>query len=1083
MGSVATLVAQFGSAVSERLAAGGGEPEDLLRGPFERLIEQTGSLAGLQKPVLTGEHRLAENRIRPDYGVTVNGNLIGFIELKAPGKGVDTSRYRGHDRKQWQRLACLPNVLYSDGESFALYRDGEREGSIVRLDGDLSNGTLSVRDNQFLALIDNFLRWAPVPPRRPRELATITARLCRVLRDEVRESLDAGSEGLHALALDWRRLLYPDADDDEFADGYAQTVTFALLLARVEQIPFEGRDLRDIADDLGRRHTLMARALAILTDRTVVERLAVSIGTLRRVLAVVDWETISKGKTSAWLYFYEDFLEDYDPALRKQTGSYYTPIEVADPMVRMVDDILRSRLGHRDGVASSQVTVVDPATGTGTFLFRVLDRIARHLHDDQGPGAVGPGLRKAARRVIGFEMQAGPYSVAELRLANEYQQHGAVLGGDDLRLYLTDALGDPYVEDQQLAATFRPIAVSRQRANKVKRDEPVVVVIGNPPYRERSRGLGKWIESGNPEAGRPAPLADFMPPKALGVSAHAKHLYNLYVYFWRWALWKVFEHHPGDRGIVAFITVSGFLNGPGFKEMRRHMRRWADELWVIDCSPEGHQPEVSTRIFQGVQQPICITIALRDGTTGPEIPAPVHFACVTGRRGEKFAALAALQLDGPEWLAGADGWHDPFLPRSADGWAAMPTLNELLGWSGSGTMPGRTWVVGPSAEALRSRWDRLVTAPVEDRPQLLSEHRRDRRIDTQLADNLPGYQAQGPLASEGGQCAPPVRYGHRTLDRGWIIPDKRLINQPNPNLWQIRDAPEQVFLTALAASAPNAGPSASFTRFVPDLDHHHGRGGRAFPLWLDSAGSRPNVTPELLAYLNSHYQQTVTGPDLFAYLAAILAHPAYVERYRSDLQTPGLRVPLTAHSSLFMHAVELGRRILWLHTYGERFADPDAGRPSGPPRVAGPGRPLVQTPIPEDEAGMPETIEFDPATGVLAIGSGRVSGVTGLMWEYETSGYKLIRRWFARRKRDPDGKRSSQLDAVVPRTWDADWTGELIDLLHVIALLIELEPEQRALLNEIADGELISVNDLTAAGVLPVEMPIAPEKPPRQAQL
>ena len=933
MTPIATAVGKFGDALAGRFATGGGEPEDLLRGPLELLIESLGAEEKVGPVELTGEHHLAEHRIRPDYAVYVGGALVGFIEVKAPGKGVDTpSRYKGHDRQQWERLARLPNVLYTDGQEFALFRDGERTGGVVRLVGDVetAGAALSVSDEKLGSLVGEFLRWTPLPPRRPKELADVTARLCRVLRDEVEELLDSGNVGMRDLARDWRQLLYPDATDHEFADGYAQTVTFALLLARMEGIELAGRDFRDIADDLGSRHSLMARALAVLTDASVLPKLAVSVETLRRVIAVVDWPKISKSNPAAWLYFYEDFLDEYDPTLRRQSGSYYTPVEAVDPMVRMVDDLLRTRLGHTEGFGSSGVTVVDPAVGTGSFLFRIVDRIAGVVKADLGPGASGPALRKAAKRLIGFEIQAGPFAVAELRLGAAFKDHGASLEPDDLRLYLTDTLANPFVEQTQLAATYRPIAVSRQRANEVKRAEPVVVVIGNPPYKERSRNLGGWVEKGDKESATPALLGDFFPPKELGLGAHAKHLYNLYVYFWRWATWKVFEHHPGDRGVVAFVTVAGFLNGPGFAQMRKHMRRWADAVWVIDCSPEGHQPEVATRVFPGVQQPLCITIAVRDGATGPEEPAPVKFTSVAGTRADKFAALNTLELRGEGWAACPDGWHAPFLPQSAGSWSSLPALDDLLAWSGSGTMPGRTWVVDPSPEVLRRRWKRLVTAPVDERPELLHEHKADRTVKTHLSDNLPGYEAKGPILSETATCPEPVRYGYRTLDRSWIVPDKRVINRPNPSLWQVREAPGQLFLTALERTAPSAGPATSFTSLVPDLDHYRGSfGGRAFPVWLDSTGQTPNVVPGLLDHLAAAYETKITGPDLFAYIAAITAHPAYVERYHADLQTPGLRVPLTADARCFERAVAPGQRVLWLHTYGERCVDPDAGRSVG----------------------------------------------------------------------------------------------------------------------------------------------------------
>ncbi len=1083
----AQAISSFGSAVAARFATGGGEPEDLLRNPFDDLVRELGGQSGVSRVVLAGEHHLADDRVRPDFAVYVGDALVGFAELKAPGKGADPSRFKGHDREQWQRLACLPNVLYSDRQSFALYRYGERIGAVARLVGDVetAGADLAPGDGGLRTLIEDFLRWQPVAPRRPKELALTTSRLCRLLRAEVGE-LIVGDTGLQALAEDWRRLLFPEATDDEFADGYAQTITFSLLLARVEGIELAGRDLGAVAADLGQRHTLVGRALDVLTDPGVQRRLAVSISTLQRLLAVADCPTVSRGDPAAWLYFYEEFLDGYDPSLRRSTGSYYTPVEVVDPMVRLVDDLVRRRLGHDRGLAAPEVTIVDPAAGTGTFLFRVIDRIPATIEDQEGIGAVGPRLRQAAARLIGFELQTGPYSVAELRLANEFSRRDAALATGDLRLYLTDTLSNPFETEQHMPAIYAAIARSRRLANRVKREEPVLVVIGNPPYRERSHGRGGWVEQGAPGAVQgEAPFRSFLPPRDWGLGAHVKHLYNPYVYFWRWASWKVFEHHPADKGVVAFITVAGFLNGPGFAAMRAHLRRTADAVWVIDCSPEGHQPEVATRVFQGVQQPVCITIALRGGTTGDDVPAPVRFASVHGRRNEKFKTLADLTVDADSWVECPSGWRDPFLPAGTDTWTAMPALEDLLAWSGSGTMPGRTWVVSPSPATLRARWLAMVAAEPDRKRVLLAEHKRDRTIDTRLSDNLPGYPPPPTaLADETSGCEAPERYGYRSFDRQWIIPDKRVINQPNPGLWQVRTAPGQLYLTALMAHSPRNGPPTTFSALVPDLHHYRGSfGGRAWPLWLDAAGTQPNVVPGLLDHLSSVHGRSVAGPEIFAYLAAVAGHPAYTARFAADLGVPGLRIPLTADRSLFDEAVELGERVLWLHTYGRRHADDGAGRPSGAPRLPTNIRPRVMVTISDAESAMPETIAYDQERRTLHVGEGEIAPVGPEVWDYEVSGMGVVKRWFDRRKRDPDGRRSSPLDTLFPASWDPEWTSELLELLNVVALLIELEPLQADLLERILDAPLIRVADLTEARVLPATGRPGIDKPPRPGRL
>ena len=204
--------------------------------------------------------------------------------------------------------------------------------------------------------------------------------------------------------------------------------------------------------------------------------LKTSLDTLMRVLDVVDWPTVTKGDPEAWLYFYEDFLEVYDNELRKKTGSYYTPPEVVTAMVRLVDEALRDPdfFNKAQGLAASEVTICDPAAGTGTFLLGVLRRIAATIEEDQGAGAVGPAISAAVKRILGFEYQFGPFAVAQLRLIAEMQTligNGARKNAPAPRLYVTDTLGDPYATETQFSALVAPIGESRKEANRIKRQE------------------------------------------------------------------------------------------------------------------------------------------------------------------------------------------------------------------------------------------------------------------------------------------------------------------------------------------------------------------------------------------------------------------------------------------------------------------------------------------------------------------------------------------------------------------------------------------------------------------------------------
>lgn len=1097
-------ISAFGASTKAKLSntAVRGAPEDQLRAPLEALLHDLATMAGLPAGALglVGESSLSHLGTRPDYAVTVSDALVGFIEVKAPGKGADPRKFADpHDKRQWAKLKSLPNLLYTDGNSFSLWRDGKLLGAVCHLNGNVeTSGPALAAPPALLPIIADFLQWNPVAPRTAKKLAEISARLCRLLRDEVTEELARGGVALSALATEWRSLLFPQASDAEFADGYAQAVTFGLLVARARNIPLiNGIDRAAL--ELRKSSSLIATALRLLTDDPDNQKaLKTSLDTLTRVLDVVDWPTLTKGKPDAWLYFYEDFLAVYDNALRKRTGSYYTPPEVVGAMVRLVDEALRdpALFGRAAGLAAHDVTVADPAVGTGTFLLGVLRKIAATIEEDQGAGAVGAEIAAAASRLIGFELQFGPFAVAQLRLIAEMQTLMSLpeaSGGNlpALKLFVTDTLGDPYATQTQFSSLLAPIGQSRRDANVIKRSEPITVVIGNPPYKEKARGRGGWIEAGSD--GRDAPMKRWSPPREWGAGAHAKHLKNLYIYFWRWATWKVFgtglgastgEAETDRAGIICFITVAGFLNGPGFQKMRDDLRRDCSEIWVIDASPEGHQPEVATRIFQGVQQPVCIVLAARAANKDRVQPARLRFrALPTGKREDKFAGLAKLSLSDGHWVDGPSGWRDPFLPAAGVTWAAFPALEDVFVYNGSGVMPGRTWVIAPDKTTLQRRWEALVQEKDETRketmfhPQLRKGLVAGRHVGKAVKEQTSVFHSDSkPINIEINTIVRIVNYGFRSLDRQKIIADARVINDVRPILCD-GFSNCQIYLTTLEAHSPTSGPAISFTGLIPDLHHYKGSfGGRAFPLWRDSAAKTPNIKPALLDYLTQAFFVAVTAEDVMAYLAAIMAHPAFTARFAADLVRPGLRVPLTADNALFTQAVALGREIVWLHCYGERFADPVAARPKTPPRLPkgqGPSIPAAGT-IPGAPEPLPDTMSYDPATQRLRIGKGYIDNVTQGVWTYEVSGKNILRQWFSYRKLDRtrpvigDRRPPSPLDKIQPAHWLAEYTGDLLNLLHVLGRLVLLEPAQADLLQQICAGPLLDHAALQATGALSV---------------
>ena len=245
---------------------------------------------------------------------------------------------------------------------------------------------------------------------------------------------------------------------------------------------------------------------------------------------------------------------------------------------------------------------------------------------------------------------------------------------------------------------------------------------------------------------------------------------------------------------------------------------------------------------------------------------------------------------------------------------------------------------------------------------------------------------------------------------------------------------------------------------VCDLHHYKGSfGGRVYPLWADNQAATSNVKGAFLDCLAEQLGTPVNGQQVMAYLAAVMAHPGYTRRFQDDLVQPGLRLPLTRDAALFAEAVALGEAVIWLHTFGERYADPSNGRPAGPPRMPTGDGPLIPRDgaIPSDPARMPDRIDYAAAKRRLRVGEGFIDNVPPEVWQYEVSGKQVLVHWFSYRKKDRtrpvigDRRPPSPLVKIQPDRWLADYTTELLNVLHVLGRLVALEPRQADLLTRI----------------------------------
>ncbi|MFI5963080.1 type ISP restriction/modification enzyme [Streptomyces asoensis] len=1081
------IVSEFGATCKQALLH--GQKEAAIRRAVETLLVEAAKVLGLQA-VLHAEVAIAAHRIRPDLAVRIGKlprNIVGYVELKSPDKSViHPSSLNQRDRRQWEGMAKLPNLIYTNGQTWIMYRSGRQYGDTIHFEGDLRSAGSRLRlptasEAAFEAMLVAFFGWQPKPLTSMREVVAQVAPLCTLLRDAVHDRLDAEASfprrqrPFTDLASTLEVDLFPTTDDRDkratFADRYAQSVTFALLLAGSDNAgsndkALVGMSLHEVGRRLGAEHSVMGRALQILTDQVEGE-FRDSLDMLVRVIDAIDWKSSLAGEPGFHIHLYEHFLQEYDADLRKDSGTYYTPAPLVTEMIRLVDEVLTDKLDCPDGFADPGVSIIDPSMGTGTFLTGIIDLVARKQSEGGNDGFRAESVQELASRLIGFEKQMGAFAVAQMRVGQMLRHLNARVRLRDMRLHLADTLADPWRPSElfdRYGASWGPLRDDAEAASTIQRKERITVVIGNPPHREQSEGQGGWIEKGSPGRGAP-PLDDFRLRGAAGV--YENKLKSLCTYFWRWATHKVFDQHGDHRhGVVCFVSTGGFIRGAGFQGMRSYLRRTCTEGWVIDLTPETKRPPLNSRFFPGVQQELAVAIFVRRQGERHDALAPVHYTALHGTRQSKEEQLHNLHINGPGWRTSRPVETVPFTPASQSGWDTFPALTELMPWCKPGIKPNRNWVISPSRAVLRRRWNRLVQERDPATKRKLFKETRDRTLDKE-APQIPGHPHPATLLDiEQSPSPTPIRIARRALDRQWLIADGRVIDRPRPELWQA-DIDGQIFIVEQHTQRLQTGPALLFTALIPDMHYFNGNGGRVLP--LIHADRTPNIAPGLLPHLaNSYGLQQVLPEDLLAYIAAVTAHPAFTERYADDLNSLGVRIPLTADRDLWHDAISLGQHVLWASTFGARCIAPDDGRPAGKANWWRRLHPEIMYAQEVAPGTLPSAVSYDRERQRLVIEGGIFTGVTPRMRNYTTGGRNVLDSWLAYRSDRAAGKVTSDLDRELPEHWEPDWSRELVEILAVLKHLTALEPHQAELLNRIVAAPLIDVAEISRRRILPV---------------
>ena len=583
----------------------------------------------------------------PDMVLQLAGQPIGYVECKDVRVALDA--VENSPQLKRYRNAC-DNLILTNYREFRWYRGGESTGQSIAVARLTASGLSPQRGqyNGLSSLLERFQRRSPADITSPEELARVMADLTREIAELINETLNTPDRPsfLHKHKHDLEVELLPTLDNGEFADMYAQTLAYALFAARMELQHLPARDftLARAFADMPRTNRFLHREFGqIFQDlerevKWAVEQLTTRLANTQIAEVMRDFRGGTRQR-DAIVHFYEDFLATHDPVLREQRGVYFTPEPVVGYIVRSVDSLLRSHFGRRDGLASSDVHILDPATGTGSFLLAVVEQIHETMRGQRG---IWPDYvrRQLLPRLHGFELLMAPYTLAHMRLGLYLGEKGCPLGEDDrLNILLTNSLDRGVKKEEQLWEDH--IVAEANAAAEVKNDKPIMVVLGNPPYSVNSANKGEWITD---------LLKQYREVDGAPLGERKTTLSDDYVKFIRFGQWRI---ERNGEGVLAFITNHAWLDNVTFRGMRQSLLNSFSEIYVLDlhgnskkleATPDGGKDENVFDIQQGVS--IALFVKHRDRSG----PGRVFHADLWGLRREKYASLNSSDISNTDWL-------------------------------------------------------------------------------------------------------------------------------------------------------------------------------------------------------------------------------------------------------------------------------------------------------------------------------------------------------------------------------------------------------------------------------------------------
>jgi len=1031
----------------------GNATEHTFRGDLQQLLES------LVPDIRATNEPKRQSCGAPDYILTKKEIPVGFIEAKDVGdKDLEGAKKTGNKEQFDRYKASLNNLIFTDYLDFHLYIDGIFITKIAI--AEIQNGTIVPLPNNFAIftnLIKDFSSHVGQTIKSSKKLAEMMAGKARLLSDVIEKALTSDEANKEDSTLKdqmnaFKQILIHDITPKGFADVYAQTISYGMFAARLHDPTLPTFSRQEAAELIPKSNPFLRKLFGYIAGPDIDDRIKWIVDSLVDIFLACNVEEILKnyGKSTKMedpiIHFYETFLSEYDPKLRKARGVWYTPAPVVNFIVRAVDDILKTEFDLPKGLADSsktkikvdvqgkiteqevhKVQILDPATGTGTFLAETIKHIHKKLEGQQGiwSNYVETHLLP---RLNGFELLMASYAMSHLKLDLLLTETGyKPTTNQRFRVYLTNSLEEHHQDTGTLFANW--LSTEANEANHIKRDTPVMCVIGNPPYSGISSNNGEWISK---------LIEDYKYVDGVHFNERKHWLNDDYVKFLRYG--QHFIEKNGS-GVLAFINPHGFLDNPTFRGMRWHLLKTYDKIYTIDLHGNSTKKEtapdgsIDQNVFD-IMQGVAITVFVKTGKKKTNELGKVFHNDLFGKREDKYDFLTTNSLKTVKFNEiKPEKPNLFFIPVNHKAIAEFNQgiqIGELFSKQSMGVTTARDhFVIDMNKAVLLNRMKDFSDLSIDDL-SIRTKYFGTKSSGKYLPGDTRGWElskARKELSNETHDTN--IKHiSYRPFDKRFIYYTKKMVDWGREDVMNNLVANNYSLVCVKIGrdkTAHNYFISNSITdkSLTSSLDN-----ANIFPLYLypKTNGQQiigqvtertPNLNAEIVKQIAEKLGLTFTNEkettkdtfapvDILDYIYAVLHSPTYREKYKEFLKIDFPRVPFPKDKDTFWQLVKLGGEIRQIHLLEcptvEKY--------------------ITQYPIDGDNVVVKSKYE----NGKVYINETQYfDNVPQVAWEFYIGGYQPAQKWLKDRKE---------------RTLEFD------DILHYQKIIVALTETNR-LMNEI----------------------------------